>query len=65
MRFIIAGTPTASSGMVLSAGDVIKLHTLYDMENLVLICGSTTATTYVGVTYSRSQQDTRGIEIEK
>lgn len=65
VRFLIAGTPTATSGMVLNAGDVLKLHTLYDMKNLVLVCGSTTATTYVGATYSRSQQDTHGSEIEK
>lgn len=64
-RFMIAGTPTATAGMVLSAGDVLKLHTLYDMKNLVLVCGTTTQTTYIGVVYSRSQQDTNGIEIEK
>ena len=62
-RYIIAGTPTATNGTLLKNGDKLKLYTLYDMQNIVFVNGTTTGS-YVGtltVHHSRSQKEPKGI----
>ena len=60
------GTPTSTSGVFVADKEVIKLHTLKDMQNIVFACGtSTTPAGTLTVFHSRSQLDPKGIEIVK
>jgi len=64
-RFIVNGTPTATLGTLLPDGGVLKLHTLYDMQNVRFESGSSTANGTLTVHHSRSQSEPKGIQITK
>lgn len=67
MRFTVDGSTTASAtvGQKIVDGGVLKLHTLWDMQNASFACGSTTASGTLTVHYSRSQSEPKGIWIQK
>lgn len=67
MRFTSDGSTTASAtvGHLVPDGGVVKLHTLWDMQNASFACGSSTASGTLTVHYSRSQSEPKGIWIEK
>lgn len=64
-RWIVNGTPTATLGSLLPDGGVLKLHTLYDMQNIRFESGSSTVNGTLTVHHSRSQQEPKGIQITK
>ena len=64
-RFIVNGTPTATLGTLLPDGGVLKLHTLYDMQNVRFESGSSTVNGTLTVHHSRSQSEPKGIQITK
>jgi len=67
VRFTADGSTTASAtvGQKIADGGVLKLHTLWDMQNAVFACGSSTASGTLTVHYSRSQSEPKGIWIQK